>query len=233
MLPQLFLRTTVTYCYLVIATPNYEGEGDLSKGFFSKEYEKTNDLSTNDSGILPGQVLSEHDYSFAKTERLVEFFVEDIMAYVTYQKFDFLEFEGQIDSFRKEIYHLEFSIETGLHYEELAQSLSFAKHVFQTMVDSTEKLMLYTGCILPGHDYLQNVIELNVLIFVCYNLHGGINTHYAGFETKVYLFFRKLSIWEDEMRAIDNVPVGMRHLFKKLVTSAKKTLESLELSLPQ
>lgn len=69
--------------------------------------------------------------SCLEAENNLEFFTENMQTYMNETYFDFGTFKERAKYFQRELYEIESSIEDFYHYEQLADRLSFARHISQ------------------------------------------------------------------------------------------------------
>ncbi|GEQ72741.1 hypothetical protein JCM33374_g6429 [Metschnikowia sp. JCM 33374] len=154
-------------------------------------------------------------------------FVERLKAFVSETDFDYRDFESHIEHFREVISDLDFLAETEINYEGSASQLAFARHMFQFMVDSTERLKRYNRSDIPGADLLYNMIDLNVQVLTLQNSYGDLDIRTDMQTEKLHLLYRNLYAWREEFRKIPKVPRGMQALFVSQGSLAKSTIERL------
>ncbi|GEQ72308.1 hypothetical protein JCM33374_g5995 [Metschnikowia sp. JCM 33374] len=158
----------------------------------------------------------------------LEWFFKDLRAFITNDSFNFRKFELDITELRETLTDLEFFSETSLIDEyNVDSSLSFARYMYQTMVDATEKMKKYNKSNYPGAHLVEQMIELNVRVLALYSSSGVPDPSINGYEKQVSNFYCTLLSLENDYKREDKMLSGMRKLYTASTDQVMLSIESL------
>ncbi|GEQ69245.1 hypothetical protein JCM33374_g2916 [Metschnikowia sp. JCM 33374] len=145
--------------------------------------------------------------------------------YSRFGRFHYVLFEPQISDFRNAIADTEFLVENELDIIEYSARLNFTRYLFQTLVDSGDRLKRYGRSNIPGHDLVRDMIDLNVRVMYLYDSHGEIDYSIKNFSEKVDNFYHMFNLLGVRFKRLRNVPLGMRLVFENHSSQVNRTLE--------
>ncbi|GEQ69747.1 hypothetical protein JCM33374_g3421 [Metschnikowia sp. JCM 33374] len=110
---------------------------------------------------------------------------------------------------------------------KLPDQLAFVQHVFQSMADSIEVLRYYATAAFPGHNLIQNVVDLNIRFLALRDVNGQPDASIEGYGNKLKLSFQYLNYWASAFKEYDQIPFGRFMVFHRQYYQAESTLITL------
>ncbi|GEQ71900.1 hypothetical protein JCM33374_g5586 [Metschnikowia sp. JCM 33374] len=180
-----------------------------------------------DQGLYMNKRDSEAEWLEAKNKATyyVECFLQDLRAFINDSSFDFQKFESEIAKQRETLANIEFYSETALVDQyHVDTQIYFARYMFQTMVDVTEKMKKYHQSAYPGASLVDKMIELNVRVLALYNASGLPNLSFKGYEKQVLNLYCNFLSLEEDSKKEGNMLSGMQKLYQVSADHAKSSI---------
>ncbi|GEQ69246.1 hypothetical protein JCM33374_g2917 [Metschnikowia sp. JCM 33374] len=198
--------------------------------------EKTSGTTENnqllDLGILDSEAFlfkreTDLQNTTQKAREMLQKFNRSLRSFVTDSGFDYVSFEPNMDSLRNLLSDIEFLVETELEFHQFESRLNFSRIMFQSMVDSTDKLKRYGMYELPGHELIYEMIALNVKVLSMFDSHGSFDLNNKEAEEKLPSLFFSLYVWESDFQKLNEVHPGVRMVFENKCAQVKRILQLL------
>ncbi|KAM9931787.1 hypothetical protein OXX80_008566 [Metschnikowia pulcherrima] len=158
----------------------------------------------------------------------LDVFISKLKTYLQATHFDPSDFESNITFLESE---LQIIVDQAEHLhaptENLLHQLKFAKYMLHAMILATEQLGRFNNLGLPEHQLITHLLELNVLIFNCYNTSGKPDRavyEHPGRILSLWSRFRSLS---SQFERLKNVPMRSRLIFESQRAQARQAIGCL------
>lgn len=142
--------------------------------------------------------------------------------------FDFEMFERMAGKIQERLSNIDYFIsKKSIQISDLSKKVRFSKKVFETMMNATDSLTLYS--FKGGSDqlYLCKIIHLNVCLFALYDEYGAPDPTIEKYAKNLARYTRHARIWEGIFGVLNNVPESTRELFEYHFSQAQEKLNQL------
>ncbi|GEQ68763.1 hypothetical protein JCM33374_g2432 [Metschnikowia sp. JCM 33374] len=167
-----------------------------------------------------------------KAKQSLENFVKHLKGFLKTGKFDIVAFEFHQDEILEELSSIGAWIQKMPPSEDLIHQYKFTQYMFSVMSDSILNLKHYQTCDLPGHEWVYNILELNVRLLLMYNELGDLDISLEWYEGLLFGFWLNVHIWGKKFRLVPNVSGDMRYIYDRSSRQAQETLAILGSQLP-
>ena len=164
-----------------------------------------------------------------KAKMLLEWFLRDLKLYVTDTDFDYRAFEKNVAKLRHRLADTEFQVVSKLNHDDGLEKLAAnVRKVFQTFVDSADRLNRYLASDLPGHDEIYSIIQLYVRAIAMKNPQEMLDRQIVGVKRKVKRLICSYMDVEADFKQQARVPPGMQALFELYAKEARIMLSAFK-----
>ncbi|KAM9912250.1 hypothetical protein OXX69_002754 [Metschnikowia pulcherrima] len=164
-----------------------------------------------------------------KAKMLLEWFLRDLKSYVSDTDFDYRAFEKNIVKMRHRLADTEFQVVSKLNHDDGLEKLAAnVRKVFQTFVDSADRLHRYLASDLPGHDEIYSIIQLYVRAIAMKNPQEMLDRQIVGVKRKLKRLICSYMDVEADFKQQARVPPGMQALFESYAKEARIMLSAFK-----
>ncbi|GEQ68574.1 hypothetical protein JCM33374_g2242 [Metschnikowia sp. JCM 33374] len=164
----------------------------------------------------------------------LEAFVAGLKSFFSGLCFDYEKFETVAGRLETELAGIGSTVKKfAMRNSEVTAKLSFARHMFQVMVDSIELLRHYTFMGRGDLHLVNRLLDFNLRLLLMYDSRGVPDYRMEGFSDAVFRYDVMLDFWGAEFDVLNNVTIGVRQMFTEEYTRAEEMLEELRYHIPQ
>ncbi|KAM9908906.1 hypothetical protein OXX79_000086 [Metschnikowia pulcherrima] len=157
----------------------------------------------------------------------LEWFFARLRSFVQAGVFEYRQFEASGEELDRQLYRIGERVKTApICNREFLRQYSFAKQMFETMVDAIEPLRHYSTVHGPGNLLVYSMIDMNIQLMALCDNSGKPNPKADDYEAKVHRFVDYLNQWEQKFNNDPPSAYGTREAFRK---QSQKAIAALSL----
>ncbi|KAM9909718.1 hypothetical protein OXX69_005166 [Metschnikowia pulcherrima] len=183
------------------------------------------------SGLFSsGEVCGSEAVKINKSKAMdsLEWFFARLRSFVQAGVFEYRQFEVSGEELGRQLSQISERVKTApICNSEVLRQYSFAKQMFETMVEAIEPLRHYSTVHAPGNLLVYSMIDMNIQIMALCDNMGEPNPRADDYEAKVHRFVDYLNQWEQKFNNDPPSAFGTREAFKKQSQKATAALALL------